>query len=117
MYAHIFMCGFREPLQTRDALVAILKELHEEDHFALVLFDDKISTWKDFLTKATHGNVTKAIAYVKKLRDNGCKRKSQRSQLLGPFFFLCTLSRSVWLSASMKRKFLINKILNMKKYI
>ncbi|XP_056292984.1 inter-alpha-trypsin inhibitor heavy chain H3-like [Pseudoliparis swirei] len=57
--------------QTRDALVAILKELHEEDHFALVLFDDKISTWKDFLTKATHGNVTKAIAYVKKLRDNG----------------------------------------------
>ncbi|TNN46856.1 Inter-alpha-trypsin inhibitor heavy chain H3 [Liparis tanakae] len=57
--------------QTRDALVAILKELHEEDHFALILFDNKISTWKDLLTKATPGNVTEAIAYVKKLRDSG----------------------------------------------
>ncbi|XP_075951955.1 inter-alpha-trypsin inhibitor heavy chain H3-like [Anarhichas minor] len=57
--------------QTRDALVAILKDLHEEDHFALVLFDDEITTWKDSLTKATKGNVEKAIAYIRKLRDNG----------------------------------------------
>ncbi|XP_034068136.1 inter-alpha-trypsin inhibitor heavy chain H3-like [Gymnodraco acuticeps] len=57
--------------QTRDALVAILKDLHEEDHFALILFDDQIITWKNYLTKATQTNVTEAIAYVKKIRDNG----------------------------------------------
>nr|XP_033483088.1 inter-alpha-trypsin inhibitor heavy chain H3a isoform X2 [Epinephelus lanceolatus] len=57
--------------QTRDALVAILKDLHEEDHFAFILFDNDIITWKDSLTKATKGNVTAAIAYIKKLRDSG----------------------------------------------
>ncbi|KAK9529423.1 hypothetical protein VZT92_013516 [Zoarces viviparus] len=57
--------------QTRDALAAILKDLHEEDHFALILFDDEITTWEDSLTKATKGNVKKAIAYIRKLRDDG----------------------------------------------
>ncbi|XP_068576728.1 inter-alpha-trypsin inhibitor heavy chain H3a isoform X2 [Cebidichthys violaceus] len=57
--------------QTRDALVAILKDLHEEDHFALILFDNKIATWRNSLTKATKENVEKAIAYIRKLRDNG----------------------------------------------
>ncbi|XP_022600994.1 inter-alpha-trypsin inhibitor heavy chain H3-like [Seriola dumerili] len=57
--------------QTRDALVAILKELHEEDHFALILFDSSIVTWKDVLSKATQENVAKAIAYVRKIKDNG----------------------------------------------
>ena len=60
-----------EPLQTRQALTAILKDLHEQDHFALILFDDKIVTWKDSLTKAIKENVVEAIAYVKKLRDKG----------------------------------------------
>ncbi|XP_034540335.1 inter-alpha-trypsin inhibitor heavy chain H3-like isoform X2 [Notolabrus celidotus] len=53
--------------QTRDALVAILKDLYEEDHFALVLFDDEITTWRDSLTKASKENVSKAIAYIRKL--------------------------------------------------
>ncbi|XP_034389550.1 inter-alpha-trypsin inhibitor heavy chain H3-like [Cyclopterus lumpus] len=57
--------------QTRDALVAILNDLHEEDHFALILFDDKITTWKESLTKATHRYVTEAIAYIRKLKDKG----------------------------------------------
>ncbi|KAK5872909.1 hypothetical protein PBY51_013567 [Eleginops maclovinus] len=57
--------------QTRDALVAILNDLHEEDHFALIVFDDAITPWKNYLTKATKTNVTEAIAYVKKIRDNG----------------------------------------------
>ncbi|XP_074470274.1 inter-alpha-trypsin inhibitor heavy chain H3-like isoform X2 [Sebastes fasciatus] len=61
----------RKIAQTRDALVAILNDLHEEDHFALILFDNDIITWKDSLTKATKGNVTKAIAYIKKLKDSG----------------------------------------------
>ncbi|XP_037636278.1 inter-alpha-trypsin inhibitor heavy chain H3-like isoform X2 [Sebastes umbrosus] len=61
----------RKIAQTRDALVAILNDLHEEDHFALILFDTSIITWKDSLTKATKRNVTKAIAYIKKLKENG----------------------------------------------
>ncbi|XP_059185019.1 inter-alpha-trypsin inhibitor heavy chain H3-like isoform X1 [Centropristis striata] len=63
--------GGRKIEQTRDALVVILKDLHEEDHFALILFDDSIVTWKDFLSKATKENVSKAIAYIRKLKDNG----------------------------------------------
>ncbi|XP_074541323.1 inter-alpha-trypsin inhibitor heavy chain H3-like isoform X2 [Halichoeres trimaculatus] len=57
--------------QTRDALAAILKDLHEEDHFALILFDDKIITWKNSLTKASKENLSQAIKYIRKLRDNG----------------------------------------------
>ncbi|XP_077948480.1 inter-alpha-trypsin inhibitor heavy chain H3-like isoform X2 [Gasterosteus aculeatus] len=57
--------------QTRVALVAILKDLHKEDHFALILFDAKITTWKESLTKATNGNVTEAIDYIGKLKDRG----------------------------------------------
>ncbi|XP_054472647.1 inter-alpha-trypsin inhibitor heavy chain H3-like [Anoplopoma fimbria] len=57
--------------QTRDALVAILKELNEEDHFALILFDERITTWKNFLTKATKQNVIRAISYIRKMNDSG----------------------------------------------
>ncbi|KAM7402532.1 hypothetical protein PAMP_017760 [Pampus punctatissimus] len=57
--------------QTREALTAILKDLHEQDHFALILFDNNIVTWKKSLTKAIKENVAEAIVYVKRLRDNG----------------------------------------------
>ncbi|XP_069569123.1 inter-alpha-trypsin inhibitor heavy chain H3-like [Brachyistius frenatus] len=57
--------------QTRDAMVAILQDLHEEDHFAIVLFDDKVIPWKDSLTKATTENVAEAILYVRKLKESG----------------------------------------------
>ncbi|XP_041800562.1 inter-alpha-trypsin inhibitor heavy chain H3-like isoform X2 [Chelmon rostratus] len=61
----------RKIKQTRDALEAILRDLHKEDHFALILFDDAITTWRDSLTKATEENVSEAIAYVRELMDNG----------------------------------------------
>ncbi|XP_062252828.1 inter-alpha-trypsin inhibitor heavy chain H3-like isoform X2 [Platichthys flesus] len=61
----------RKMAQTRDALVAILEDLHVEDHFALIVFDNHIITWKNSLTKATKENVVEAIAYVRKIRDNG----------------------------------------------
>ncbi|XP_070814508.1 inter-alpha-trypsin inhibitor heavy chain H3-like [Chaetodon trifascialis] len=57
--------------QTRDALEAILRDLHKEDHFALILFDSDIATWKDSLTKATEENVSDAIVYIRKLTDRG----------------------------------------------
>lgn len=61
----------RKIQQTRDALEAILKDLHREDHFALILFDSTIVTWRKSLKEATEENVSDAIAYVRKIMDNG----------------------------------------------
>uniref|UniRef100_A0A3B4VGP2 Inter-alpha-trypsin inhibitor heavy chain H3 n=1 Tax=Seriola dumerili TaxID=41447 RepID=A0A3B4VGP2_SERDU len=75
--------------QTRDALVAILKELHEEDHFALILFDSSIVTWKDVLSKATQENVAKAI-YVKSLiRTTRLSLHNVRSAIGGNMSLFC----------------------------
>ncbi|XP_029006663.1 inter-alpha-trypsin inhibitor heavy chain H3-like isoform X2 [Betta splendens] len=57
--------------QTREALQAILTDLHEEDHFALVPFDDKILSWKESLYKATKENVADALVYVQNIHANG----------------------------------------------
>ncbi|KAM6928111.1 inter-alpha-trypsin inhibitor heavy chain H3a [Xenentodon cancila] len=61
----------RKIAQTRDAMVSILKQLHEEDHFALIQFDDTVTFWRESLAKATKENVTEAIAYVKHIKDRG----------------------------------------------
>uniref|UniRef100_A0A3Q0SCY8 Inter-alpha-trypsin inhibitor heavy chain H3 n=1 Tax=Amphilophus citrinellus TaxID=61819 RepID=A0A3Q0SCY8_AMPCI len=57
--------------QTREAMVAILQDLHEEDHFGILLFNDTIESWKNYLTKATKGNVFNAISYIRKINDSG----------------------------------------------
>ncbi|XP_061780013.1 inter-alpha-trypsin inhibitor heavy chain H3-like [Nerophis lumbriciformis] len=57
--------------QTREALAAILKDLGEDDHFAVIQFDSDIITWRESVVKATKENVTEAIAYVEKLKDRG----------------------------------------------
>ncbi len=58
-------------MQTCDALEAILKELHKEDHFALILFDSTIVPWRGTLNEATEENVSDAIEYVRKIKDKG----------------------------------------------
>lgn len=62
--------------QTREALLAILDDIHEEDYFALVQFDHTIDFWKETLTKATEENVAEAMAYVKTIQDYGGFKKS-----------------------------------------
>ncbi|XP_062325554.1 inter-alpha-trypsin inhibitor heavy chain H3a isoform X2 [Osmerus eperlanus] len=57
--------------QTIVALQTILSDLHEEDFFGLVMFDDKISTWRDSLSKATKQNVTDAKLFVANIREYG----------------------------------------------
>uniref|UniRef100_A0A672NY36 Inter-alpha-trypsin inhibitor heavy chain H3 n=1 Tax=Sinocyclocheilus grahami TaxID=75366 RepID=A0A672NY36_SINGR len=52
-------------IQTREALMTILSELHEDDYFGLVTFDDTIESWRPFLSKATPENVTEAKEFVK----------------------------------------------------
>ena len=58
-------------------MVAILNDLHEDDHFGLVQFDDTILTWKDSLTKATERNVARAMTYAKKLEARGGENKTK----------------------------------------
>ncbi|KAI7795402.1 putative inter-alpha-trypsin inhibitor heavy chain H3-like, partial [Triplophysa rosa] len=50
--------------QTREALVTILSDLHEDDYFGLVTFDDVIESWSPSLNKATPENVAEAKEFV-----------------------------------------------------
>lgn len=47
--------------------MTILDDLYEEDHFGLVIFDDKIETWRPSLSKATKENIEEAKKYVKRI--------------------------------------------------
>uniref|UniRef100_A0A672I2I0 Inter-alpha-trypsin inhibitor heavy chain H3 n=1 Tax=Salarias fasciatus TaxID=181472 RepID=A0A672I2I0_SALFA len=57
--------------QTREAMLAILKDLDEEDHFALVPFDSVTEVWKESLTKATKQNVSDAMNYIRTIDARG----------------------------------------------
>ncbi|XP_027135467.1 inter-alpha-trypsin inhibitor heavy chain H3a [Larimichthys crocea] len=57
--------------QTRQALTTILQDLHEDDHFALILFDSSVISWQESLIKATKENVAEATVYVQKITDRG----------------------------------------------
>ncbi|KAM7006172.1 inter-alpha-trypsin inhibitor heavy chain H3-like [Tautogolabrus adspersus] len=57
--------------QTREAMLAILKDLHEEDHFAVILFGSTVEPWRGTLSKATAENVNEALAFVRKLQISG----------------------------------------------
>uniref|UniRef100_A0A3P8QED9 Inter-alpha-trypsin inhibitor heavy chain H3 n=1 Tax=Astatotilapia calliptera TaxID=8154 RepID=A0A3P8QED9_ASTCA len=60
----------RKMEQTREAMLAILQQVHEDDHFAIILFDSVIETWKDSLTKATKENITEAMDYIRRMTTN-----------------------------------------------
>ncbi|XP_068108914.1 inter-alpha-trypsin inhibitor heavy chain H3-like [Hyperolius riggenbachi] len=57
--------------QTRESLLQTLEDTAEHDHFNFVLFDDKISVWKDHLVKATPENLQEAKDFVRDLQDRG----------------------------------------------
>nr|XP_024658324.1 inter-alpha-trypsin inhibitor heavy chain H3-like [Maylandia zebra] len=61
----------RKMEQTREAMLAILQQVHEDDHFAIILFDSVIETWKDSLTKATKENITEAMDYIRRMNSRG----------------------------------------------
>ncbi|XP_077582048.1 inter-alpha-trypsin inhibitor heavy chain H3-like [Stigmatopora nigra] len=66
-----FSMAGKKIAQTREALTAILKDLHVGDHFAVVLFDGGIVTWRNSVLKATEKNVTDAVAYIRELKEKG----------------------------------------------
>lgn len=55
------------------ALLTILSDLHEEDYFGLVLFDDEIQPWRPSLSKATEDNVAAAKEFVETIKERGSK--------------------------------------------
>ncbi|MCJ8744264.1 hypothetical protein PDJAM_G00116500 [Pangasius djambal] len=59
--------------QTKDALLTILSDLHEEDYFALVTFSSDVDTWRPSLSRATEENVKEAKAFVKTIVATGGK--------------------------------------------
>ncbi|XP_075870501.1 inter-alpha-trypsin inhibitor heavy chain H3-like isoform X2 [Nelusetta ayraudi] len=57
--------------QTREAMIAILQQLHEEDHFGIIVFSSNIVFWKDSPVKATKENLSEAVDYVRQITDAG----------------------------------------------
>ncbi|XDV51318.1 hypothetical protein PO909_020224, partial [Leuciscus waleckii] len=57
--------------QTRLALLKILSDLDEDDHFGLIIFDSEIKTWKNELLKATKDNLETAKSFVKEISERG----------------------------------------------
>uniref|UniRef100_A0A674HSV2 Inter-alpha-trypsin inhibitor heavy chain 4 n=1 Tax=Taeniopygia guttata TaxID=59729 RepID=A0A674HSV2_TAEGU len=48
--------------QTRDALLKILQDLRQEDHFSFITFNNKVVEWKSSLLPATEENVASAVS-------------------------------------------------------
>ncbi|XP_048029069.1 inter-alpha-trypsin inhibitor heavy chain H3-like [Megalobrama amblycephala] len=57
--------------QTCLALLRILSDLDEDDHFGLITFDYSVDTWKRELLKATKQNLENAKSFVKEIREGG----------------------------------------------
>ncbi|RLV99424.1 hypothetical protein DV515_00009630 [Chloebia gouldiae] len=57
--------------QTRDALLKILQDLRQEDHFSFITFNNKVVEWKSSLLPATEKNVASAAALVQTLTARG----------------------------------------------
>ncbi|XP_015262960.1 PREDICTED: inter-alpha-trypsin inhibitor heavy chain H3 [Gekko japonicus] len=64
------MCG-RKIQQTREALIKIVEDLNPDDHFNLVPFESRVSTWKDTLVKATPENVNEAKQFIQTITCSG----------------------------------------------
>ncbi|XP_030632209.1 inter-alpha-trypsin inhibitor heavy chain H3 isoform X2 [Chanos chanos] len=61
----------RKMEQTRVAMLRILGDLSENDHFGIITFDGRVETWKPELLKATQSNVEDAKMFVKQITDGG----------------------------------------------
>ncbi|OXB73239.1 UNVERIFIED_CONTAM: hypothetical protein H355_016419 [Colinus virginianus] len=61
----------REIEQTREALLKILDDIKEDDHFNFILFGSDVHTWKDTLIKATPENLDEARKFVRSISTEG----------------------------------------------
>uniref|UniRef100_A0A669Q7A0 Inter-alpha-trypsin inhibitor heavy chain H3 n=1 Tax=Phasianus colchicus TaxID=9054 RepID=A0A669Q7A0_PHACC len=61
----------REIQQTREALLKILDDIKEDDHFNFILFGSNVHTWKETLIKATPENLDEARKFVRGIDTEG----------------------------------------------
>uniref|UniRef100_A0A669DAY0 Inter-alpha-trypsin inhibitor heavy chain H3 n=1 Tax=Oreochromis niloticus TaxID=8128 RepID=A0A669DAY0_ORENI len=80
----------RKIVQTREAMLAILQQVHEDDHFAIILFDSVIETWKDSLTKATKENITEAMDYIRRINSRGNRQMERLPERSADMIILLT---------------------------
>lgn len=52
-------------------MIAILQQLHEEDHFGIIVFSSNIVFWKARPVKATKENLSEAVEYVRRITVSG----------------------------------------------
>ncbi|XP_030632200.1 inter-alpha-trypsin inhibitor heavy chain H3 [Chanos chanos] len=57
--------------QTRVAMLRILGDLSEDDHFGIITFKGRVDTWKPELLKATQSNVEDAKKFVRQITARG----------------------------------------------
>ncbi|KAM7170452.1 inter-alpha-trypsin inhibitor heavy chain H3-like [Macrochelys suwanniensis] len=57
--------------QTKEALLKILDDVKENDHFNFILFNNRIIPWKENLVKATLDNLKEARKFVKSIKATG----------------------------------------------
>ncbi|XP_072928826.1 inter-alpha-trypsin inhibitor heavy chain H3-like isoform X3 [Hemitrygon akajei] len=57
--------------QTNEALLKILDDMDEVDHFAIIIFDHSYQTWRNSLFQASQDNVASAKTYVQTITANG----------------------------------------------
>lgn len=57
--------------QARNALIYVLKNISPNDHFAVVLYDSQIQSFRESLVPATNENRDAAIAFVKQMEASG----------------------------------------------
>ncbi|KAJ8370870.1 hypothetical protein SKAU_G00108980 [Synaphobranchus kaupii] len=57
--------------QTREAMLKILDDLHEEDHFGLISFDDRVTPWEDNLVPVNSDYLALARTFVQNINSRG----------------------------------------------
>ncbi|KAJ8265174.1 hypothetical protein COCON_G00142730 [Conger conger] len=57
--------------QTQEAMLKILDDLHKEDHFGLIMFDGRVTPWKDDLVPVNSDYLALARDFVNNIRSEG----------------------------------------------
>ncbi|XP_064821780.1 inter-alpha-trypsin inhibitor heavy chain H3-like isoform X3 [Oncorhynchus masou masou] len=61
----------RKMEQTREALLKILGDLADDDHFGLITFDSSVSTWRKELLPANQDNLEAAKNFARRIHERG----------------------------------------------
>ncbi|KAK1799551.1 hypothetical protein P4O66_000432 [Electrophorus voltai] len=61
-------------VQTKEALLSILKDLPENDYFGIVIFSNDINVWRPYLSQATPENIQLAQKFIMSLQAGGGPR-------------------------------------------